>query len=276
MAPPPVGGAAGLLRAVAPAMQALEVKQKILENVTPLFTLAPFVTSGGRLNAFRPIATRDGIPPGPIVDLAAGPATSNSVVLRWTATGDDGAIGRALTYDVRYSTSAITEPTFDQATRAAGAPAPQSAGSSESMEGGGLAPDTTYFFSVKARDEWGSPGPFGGAASGTTLPPPTFASSPSSFSVALRTGESTTRTLQIQNAGQGTLDWTIPPPAISGPGGTAHSVPIEGGAGTGRGRTSQSVSPLIGGTGGPDAFGYRYIDSDQPGGPEFVWEDLTQ
>ncbi|OLE66171.1 MAG: hypothetical protein AUG03_01140 [Acidobacteria bacterium 13_1_20CM_2_68_14] len=274
MAAPHVSGAAALIRAVAPGMPALEVKQKILEGVSQLFSLTTLVASGGRLNAFRPIATRDDIPPGPIVDLAAGLATSNTIVLRWTATGDDGAIGRALTYDVRYSTAPIIDLSFDQATRAAGAPAPGLPGSNETMEVGGLASDTTYYFSVKARDEWGSPGPFGGTASGTTLPPPVFASSPTSFSVALRTGESTTRTLQIQNAGQGTLDWEIPLPAISGPGGVAQSVTVKG-AVVGQGLASQSVSPLLGGTGGPDAFGYRYIDSDQPGGPEFVWDDLT-
>src|SRR2546426_9281846 len=47
---------------------------------------------------------------------------------------------------------------------------------------------------------------------------------------------------QIQNAGQGTLDWEIPLPAISGPGGVAQNVTVKG-AVVGQGLASQSVSP---------------------------------
>ncbi|MBI1951024.1 MAG: S8 family serine peptidase [Acidobacteria bacterium] len=275
MAAPHVAGTAALIRAVAPGIPAFQVKQKILDLAAPVPALAGLVLSGGRLNAFFPIATRDDVPPGPIDDLLVSFPTSNTIVLRWTATGDDGDDGRALTYDVRYAPFPIDAANFETLPGAPGAPLPAPSGSIETMEVAGLEANTTYYFAVRARDEWGNPGPFGNAVSGLTLPPPTFDSTPSSFSVALRTGEVATRTLALRNAGVGTLDWEIPLPVIGGPGGAppgGAQAPAEAVPGV---PVTQAKGPSAAGAGGPDAFGYRYIDSDQPGGPEFVWDDLT-
>ena len=48
----------------------------------------------------------DGISPGPITDLIAASVSDSTVLLTWTAPGDDGTEGVASTYDVRYGATA--------------------------------------------------------------------------------------------------------------------------------------------------------------------------
>ena len=261
MAAPHVAGAAALIRAVAPGIPAFQVRQKLLEFAVAVPALSAQVRSGGRLSAFFPIATRDEIPPGPIDDLQVDYTTSNSIGLRFTATGDDGDVGRALRYEVRYGPEPIDALNFDAQAAAPRPPEPSPAGTIELLEIPGLEPSTAYFVAVRVQDEWGNHGPVGDGVSATTQPPPTFDSSPASFSLALRTGETAARTLTLRNAGEGSLDWEVP-------------VPVTGGAG--QTSISAAAEPVAAGAGGPDAAGYRYIDSDHPGGPEFTWEDLTQ
>ena len=79
-----------------------------------------------------------------------------SITLNWTAPGDDGDVGQATTYDIRYSLEPITEANWNDCTQASNPPAPQPAGSVESFTIGGLDPSTLYYFAIKTGDEAGN------------------------------------------------------------------------------------------------------------------------
>lgn len=91
--------------------------------------------------------------PSAISNLALSNATSNSITLSWTSPGDDGNTGTATSYDIRYSTSLITEANWASATQVSGEPTPLIAGSNQSMAVSGLSPSTTYYFAIKTSDE---------------------------------------------------------------------------------------------------------------------------
>ncbi|MBI4231006.1 MAG: choice-of-anchor D domain-containing protein [Planctomycetes bacterium] len=272
MAAPHVSGVAALVRAAAPGIEIAQMRQRLLDSVDPIPALSGITVSGGRLNAFLPIAEPDSVPPGAIGDLSAGSPASNSIVLAWTATGDDEDVGTAASYDLRYSTAIIDDTGFASAPRVNGVPAPGPAGAAERFEVRGLLPDTVYYFAIKAKDEWGNAGPISNLASGRTLPPPTLATSPASFSVALLSGQTATRTLTIENAGEGTLDWRIP---FFEAGSRTQSQPFEA-LSLAKGAADPRVgAPVVDGRGGPDGFGYTFMDSDEPDGPAFVWTDIA-
>jgi hypothetical protein len=103
--------------------------------------------------------------------LAAGPAplprpapATYSLGLCWTAPGDDGWSGRAEAYDLRYSTSPITEASFTNATPVAGVPPPGRGGSEECVTVEGLASEPIYYFALRARDEAGNWSPLSNVA----------------------------------------------------------------------------------------------------------------
>ena len=89
------------------------------------------------------------------VHAAANDAT-NSITLTWTSTGDDGAVGQAASYDIRYSTSTLNESSWALATTVTGEPTPKVAGQAESMFITGLQPNTTYNFGLKVTDDAGN------------------------------------------------------------------------------------------------------------------------
>lgn len=96
---------------------------------------------------------RDVLEPARVTDLAVPSATATTATLTWTAPGNDGMVGRATEYDLRYSLTEITEGTWDSATRIPGLPAPDSAGTHEAFLVEGLQRGVLYYFALKTADE---------------------------------------------------------------------------------------------------------------------------
>lgn len=114
----------------------------------------------------------DAVAPAPITNLADGSATTTTVDLTWTATGDDGAVGTATRYDLRYSTTQITNmASFNLATPVT-VPAPKPAGAAEAFTLSGLSPGTTYYFAVVVYDEAGNASGLSNVINVTTPTPP--------------------------------------------------------------------------------------------------------
>ncbi|MCL2723157.1 MAG: hypothetical protein FWD69_01850 [Polyangiaceae bacterium] len=99
-------------------------------------------------------ATVDTIAPSDVTDLVATEVSHAAVKLTWTAPGDDGDIGKAASYEVRYSKTPITtDAEFSAATAATGLRAPAFAGTAESATIGKLDPETTYYFGLRTYDK---------------------------------------------------------------------------------------------------------------------------
>jgi hypothetical protein len=87
-------------------------------------------------------------------------AQTSSVTLDWTAPGDDGSVGTATTYEMRWSTvrpdttsQATIQTWWSGATVVAGLPNPQIAGTTQTVTVSRTWLPGTYYFVMRAADE---------------------------------------------------------------------------------------------------------------------------
>jgi len=97
---------------------------------------------------------------------------------------------------------------------------------------------------------------------------------PSEITQTVPTNATRTRNIHIENAGSGVLNYTVPSPdlyskVVANAAAPTPAVEKPKGASD----TDTDVTPL--GSGGPDAYGYRWKDSDAVGGPTFNWTEIN-
>ena len=116
------------------------------------------------------LASADVTVPAQITTLTTSGATTTSMVLTWTAVGDDGTTGTAAIYDIRYMAGApITSSNFSSATPyTTGVPSPAVSGTQQTVTVNGLTANTLYYFAMKAADEVPNTSLFSNVASGQT------------------------------------------------------------------------------------------------------------
>ena len=107
----------------------------------------------GTFNILPAGSPADAEAPAAITSLVVASHGSSTVTLQWTAPGDDGGVGAAHLYDLRYATSLITEGSFAVATPVMGEPSPSPSGSLQVCVVPGLDPGTTYYFALRTADE---------------------------------------------------------------------------------------------------------------------------
>jgi ferredoxin len=133
--------------------------EDIEHNITYYFAIKAFDESQNvseLSNVSFAMLIEDIIPPSDIIDLEVVEGYTpnlHTINIRWTAPGDNGNVGTAAYYNIRYALQPIDENNWDDAIEVNNPPDPEPAGTLQNCSITGLDAATIYYFAIKAFDE---------------------------------------------------------------------------------------------------------------------------